>query len=272
MTDIEIYEFDRQGYLILPDFLSRDEVASLGETVDRLEAHALENVDKPPRKWSARDSDYHVNEELGYYVKGEKAEGKTLIIEDFWNADPAFDFLVDHERTMTYARSIVQGHVTINNSEIRIRYTGNQSGTHRPTGDKYTYRFNENGIDCRMIRFIYFVHDVTEEEGAFCVVPGTHKSNLQSPYGRDPDEEPGMVSLEAKAGDVIVCTENLRHGGVTNRSEQTRKTIHVGYGPYWLMSQNISTMDEPQNVLDRTMERYSAEQRALFTPWPDRAK
>ena len=81
-----------------------------------------------------------------------------------------------------------------------------------------------------------------------------------------------MVSLEAKAGDAIVFTENLRHGGVTNRSEQTRKTIHVGYGPYWLMSQNISTMDEPQNVLDRTMERYSAEQRALFTPWPDRAK
>jgi ectoine hydroxylase-related dioxygenase (phytanoyl-CoA dioxygenase family) len=269
MTDIEIYEFDRQGYLVLPDFLMPDEVRLLKEAVDRLEGHALEHVDQPPRKRSARGSEYHVNEELGYHAKGEKADGKTLIIEDYWNADPAFDLLVNHEPTMRYARGIVQGHVTINNSEIRIRYTGNQSGTHRPTGDKYTYRYNETGIDCRMVRFIYFIHDVTEGQGAFCVVPGTHKSNLQSPYENDPDKEPGMVSLEAKAGDAILFTENLRHGGVTNRSAQTRKTIHVGYGPYWLMSQNTSTMDEPQHVLDRTLERYDEKQRALFTPWPD---
>ncbi len=268
MTETEIYEFDRQGYLVLPDFLSPDEVSSLAEAVDRLEAHGLEHVDLPPRKVSAWDSEYHVNEELGYLVKGKRGEGHTLIIEDFWNADPAFDLLVNHEPTMSYARGIVQGHVTINNSEIRIRYTGNQSGMHRPTGDKYTYSYNDNGIDCRMVRFIYFVHDVTEEQGAFCVVPGTHNSHLQAPYKRDPDTEPGVVPLEAKAGDVILFTENLRHGGVTNQSEQTRKTIHVGYGPFWLMSQNAGTMDEPQHVLDRTLERYSEEQRALFTPWP----
>ena len=268
MTEIEIYEFDRQGFLVLPDFLTTDEVGVLAEAVARLEVHALAHVDKPPRKKSAWDSDYHVNEELGYYVKGEKAEGKTLIIEDYWNADPAFDLLVNHEPTMAYARGIVQGHVTINNSEIRIRYTGNQSGTHRPTGDKYTYSYNQDGIDCRMVRFIYFIHDVTAEQGAFCVVPGTHKSNLQAPYDRNPDIEPGMVSLEVKAGDVILFTENLRHGGVTNRSDQPRKTIHVGYGPYWLMSQNISTMDEPQHVVESTFERYSEDQRALFSPWP----
>lgn len=269
MTEEEIYEFDRQGYLVLPDFMTNDEVATLADAVDRLETHGLEHVDKPPRKVSAWDSIYHVNEELGYHVKGAKAEGKTLIIEDFWNADPAFDFLVNHDTTMRYARGIVQGHITINNSEIRIRYKENQSGTHRPTGDKYTYRYNENGIDSRMVRFIYFLHDVTEEQGAFCVVPGTHKSNLQSPYGTNPDVEPGMISLEVNAGDVIVFTENLRHGGVTNRSDQTRKTVHVGYGPFWLMSQNISTMDEPQHVLERTLSRYDKEQRALFTPWPE---
>ena len=26
-----------------------------------------------------------------------------------------------------------------------------------------------------MVRMVYFVHDVSNEEGAFCVVPGTHK-------------------------------------------------------------------------------------------------
>jgi hypothetical protein len=51
------------------------------------------------------------------------------MIEDFWNADPAFDMLLDHPRTLEYIRAIVQGRITINNSEIRIRYTNNASGT-----------------------------------------------------------------------------------------------------------------------------------------------
>ena len=50
-----------------------------------------------------------------------------------------------------------------------------------------------------------------------------------------PDEEPGMVGLPVRAGDAVLFTENLRHGGLTNRSEQPRKTLHVGYGPVWML-------------------------------------
>lgn len=117
---------------------------------------------------------------------------------------------------------------------------------------------------------IYFIHDVTNEQGAFCVVPGTHKSALPCPYDNDPDIEPGMIGLEVKAGDAIFFTEHLQHGGLTNRSDQVRKTIHVGYGPYWMMSQNTSTMDEPQHITPETLARYTREQRSLFRPWPEK--
>ena len=267
MTEIETYEFDRQGYLVLRDFLKPDQIDGLASAVDELEAHALANIDAPPRKMAAWGREYHVNQERGYHAQGGNAEGQTLIIEDFWNAHPAFDILLDHELTMRYIHEIVQGRVTINNSEIRIRYRGNQSGTHRPTGPKYTYAYNSDGIDCRMVRIVYFLQEVDADQGAFCVVPGTHKSNLQSPYGNDPDTEPCMLALEVSAGDAILFTENLRHGGLTNKSDQVRKTIHVGYGPYWLMSQNIATMDEPQYLLDRTRERLTSRQNALFKPW-----
>jgi ectoine hydroxylase-related dioxygenase (phytanoyl-CoA dioxygenase family) len=73
-----------------------------------------------------------------------------------------------------------------------------------------------------------------------------------------------MIGLEARAGDAILFTENLRHGGLTNRSQQTRKTLHIGYGPEWMMSQNIATMDEPQYILPETLARYDAEQKRLF--------
>ncbi|MEE2993425.1 MAG: phytanoyl-CoA dioxygenase family protein [Gemmatimonadota bacterium] len=267
MNDIERYEFDRQGYIIIEQMLNPPEVDSLAAAVDKLETHALAHVNQPPRKKSAWGPEYHHNVDRGYYTQGSNEAGRTLMIEDFWNADARFDLLVNHARTMACIDAIVQDRPTVNNSELRIRYNGNQSGTHggtRMAGRKYRYEYNQNGIDCMMVRMIYFVHDVSNEQGAFCVVPGTHKTNLPCPYGHNPDEEPGMIGLEVKAGDAILFTENLRHGGVTNRSDQVRKTIHVGYGPHWMMSQNIATMDEPPYITEPTMKRWDEAQRALF--------
>jgi ectoine hydroxylase-related dioxygenase (phytanoyl-CoA dioxygenase family) len=61
------------------------------------------------------------------------------------------------------------------------------------------------------------------------VVPGTHKSNMKSPHGNNPDEEPGMIGLPVEAGDAILFTEHLRHGGLTNRRRvkwQIKTTAH----------------------------------------------
>lgn len=79
------------GYLVIEGMLTDSEVASLKAAVDRLEQHAAAHVDLPPRK----------------------------------RADSAFDMLADHGRTMDYIRTVVMPRPTVNNSEIRIRYTGN---------------------------------------------------------------------------------------------------------------------------------------------------
>ena len=271
MNEIEKYEFDRLGYLVIPALLTASEVERLAEAIDALEDLATERLKRPVDKVSAWGPEYRHDRERGYYVQGAREQGKTMIIEDFFNADAAFDMLVDHAPTMDYIRAIVQERPTINNSEIRIRYPGNQTGTHLggPVASKYRYSYTAQGISCMMVRMIYFVHDVGPGEGEFCVVPATHKSNMESPYeGSDPDKEPGMIGLSVKAGDAILFTENLRHGGLTNRSKQTRKTLHVGYGPYWMKSQNIATMDEEPNILPGTFARYRPEQRLLFRAWP----
>ncbi|HZT44178.1 MAG TPA: phytanoyl-CoA dioxygenase family protein [Chthonomonadaceae bacterium] len=266
MDKYEAYEFDRQGFLIIRQMLTSAEVAALAAAIDRLEAYALEHVDSPPQKRALWGPIYHQHPEKGFFVHGSNAYGQTMMVEDFFNADPTFDFLVDHEKTMAYIRAIVQGPIRINNSEIRIRYPGNATEVHMggPIDHKYRYAFNNRGIDCMMVRMVYFVQDVTNAQGAFCAVPGTHKSHFNSPYELGPDEEPGMVGLEVQAGDAILFTENLRHGGFTNRSQQVRKTLHVGYGPAWMMSQNISTMDEPQNITEETLARYTDRQKSLF--------
>ena len=272
MNEIERYEFDRVGYLTIPGLLTNDQVKRLAAAIDELEDEAASRAALPPRRISPTGrSEYHHNTERGYFVSGARERGSTLIIEDFFNADPAFDLLVAHALTMSYIDAIVQERATINNSEIRIRYPGNQTGTHMggPISPKHMYSYNQAGFNCMMVRMIYFVHDVEPDDGPFCVVPATHKSKMNSPYqGRNPDEEPGMIGLPVQAGDGILFTENLRHGGLTNRSERTRKTIHIGYGPFWMKSQNIATMDEDQYILPRTYGRYSPAQRQLFRAWP----
>jgi hypothetical protein len=268
MDTIEKYEFDRLGYLVIPNLLTAEEVKPLAAAVDELEAHALDHVTQPPRKldpWGFK-MEYH-RSDRGYHTWGEKAHGKTLMIEDFWNATPAFDFLINHAKTMAYIGAVLQGRATINNSEIRIRYPGNATGAHMggPISHKYRYAFTKGEIDCMMVRMVYFLHDVGPDEGVFSVVPGTHKSNYTTPYPqKSPDEEPGMIGLPVKAGDAIFFTENTRHGGLVNRSEKTRKSLHIGYGPHWMMSQNIATGDEPYHITDATRQRLTKEQAELF--------
>ena len=270
MNNLEMYEFDRTGYLIIKGMLPDSIVKNLAQAMDEVEAHALANVKKPPQLKAAWGPIFHRNAERGYNAQGGCGEGKTLIVDDFWNASPAFDVLLNHERTNAYISTIVQERFTVNNSELRFRYQGNESGSHMggPLDHKYRYTFAAGKPDCMMVRMIYFVHDVGLKNGAFCVVPGTHKTAMTSPYGHNPHEEPGMIGLEARAGDAILFTENLRHGGLTNRSTDTRKTIHVGYGPMWMMSQNLCTMDEPQYLTDATKARLTPQQLALFKAWP----
>ena len=84
MTGTEKYEFDRQGFIVLPDFLSQQEVECLKYAIQKLEKHARKNYQLEPR--NARKPNYHFNSEGGYHVTGGHQHGQTLIIEDFFKS------------------------------------------------------------------------------------------------------------------------------------------------------------------------------------------
>ena len=209
---------------------------------------------------------------MGYHVQGSNAEGRTIIIEDFWNADPAFDLLLGHEPTMKYVHAAVQGRPTINNSEIRIRYTGNQSRNHgsgaREANGKYRYDFNSHGIDCMMVRMVYFIHDVSNEQGAFCVVPGTHKATSRVRTTPTPTSSRGSSASRSGQGRGILHREPEARGadeplrpGAQDPARRVR--------PHFMMSQNIATMDELPYITDGTRARLSEDQYNLFRPYPE---
>ena len=169
MSAAEQYEFDRSGYLILRDFMTPEQTESLKIATEKLEAHSNSQLPAgnggmplPPHKRAPWGGTYHYDEELGYHcnhvgeVDGNGANGgASTIIEDYFNADPAFDVLIDHPKTMAYINTIIQDRATINNSEIRLRYSGNYSPSHQPGAQasgppkgKYQYQVTNGDSKC----------------------------------------------------------------------------------------------------------------------------
>ena len=280
MDDLERYQFDLNGYLHVKGILSPQEVERALSAMEALEDRFVASINAHPKYHSLQfKMDYHYDPELGTstYEANHGGGGPQYVVDDFLNADPAFDFFVGHQKTMEYVNELAEAPVKIMSSELRYRHCGNITGTHMggPIDRRNRYMFINDPtpspdnkprrqFDLLAVRFLYALHDVPVENGPLCVVPGSHKSNFQSPYGGDPVREPGMVPLPMEAGDALIFTENLRHGGYPNVMERVRKTVHICFTPAWVGSQSPAHWNDDVFVTPEAWSRYTEEQRALL--------
>lgn len=282
MNDLERYQFDLNGFLHVKGILSSHEVAQALAAADALEERIRSTATAEPKYHSLHfKTDYHYDEQTGTssYESNHGGGGPQYIVDDFLNADPAFDLFVGHGRTLDYVRELAESPFKIVSSELRYRHRGNITGTHMggPIDRRNRYTFVNDptpGVglnagrqfDLLFVRVLYALHDVPLENGPLCVVPGSHKSNYHSPYGADPLGEPGMVPLPMAAGDAIFFTENLRHGGFPNVMERVRKTVHLCFAPAWVGSQSPAHWDGDVFVTPEAWARYGEAQRELLPP------
>jgi hypothetical protein len=180
---------------------------------------------------------------------------------------------------MDLVNDMVLGPVALSSAELRYRYQHSKTASHMcgPVDARNAYRYAgkpiknsgggnmlHRGIDLVSLRVLIALHDIDRDNGPLCVSPATHKSNLWSPYGGEPDQDPTMVSLPMKAGDVILFTEALRHGGMPNRVPHVRKTIHLCYNCDWAGSPSPVHWNGPMRFRKETWAILTDEQRALF--------
>ena len=148
--------------------------------------------------------------------------------------DPMFFQTIDHSRVMPLVEGIMGEHIILGSLNARIVRPGDgKQGLHSDV----PLPLHRYGFDAPvMMNTIWPLHDYTLENGATCVVPGTHQSHLsEPPAGFDTCYE---VQVEAKAGSVIVINGQTWHGGGENRSNDVRAAMfgHYRYAE-WLRFQ-----------------------------------
>ncbi len=278
MSPEELYLFDLNGFLLVRNMLDEAHLVEMRRVVDEIEPHVVENVNKPPYHYGWAHIRYHNDPQYRYLSYRLQNGGDQYIVDDFINISPVFDYVVGHERTMKYVADFVCGPVCLRSMELRYRYPGNSTPTHmggqidlrnryvfhgrviRDTELGLTYR----NIDLSVIRVVYALHDISMRDGPLCMVPGSHKGNLSSPFGTQPELEPYMLGIEMKAGDAVFFTENTRHGGLPVTGSKTRKTIHLAYYPVWAGSMSPAHFYSSPNLPDETISRLPDPKRLLF--------
>jgi hypothetical protein len=103
---------------------------------------------------------------------------------------------------------------------------------------------------------LWMLDDVTPDNGALRIVPGTHRAGrLPGDALADPTApHPEQIVVTGRAGDVLVLDAHAWHGGLANRTARPRRALHAYY----------CRQDKPQQQYQKALLR--PEVQARLTP------
>lgn len=228
LTDAQQTKWATDGYLVLEQALSPDEVAHLIEQVDRLR-------DTPGWEpgWGSADSEMP----RGHYAwlpRSTNPDTESFIDRrDLLAYDQAFIDLIDRPNVFDLIVDIMGPYLLHSMSQAIVRASndGFAGYTHTDGGEALRrIRVTETSLPLA-IKALYLLTDVEgPDAGNFTVFPGSH----MRPFPEDPQElptphTPGAVPLSGKAGDCVIFPHSLWHGPSPNHSGRARKTLLYNY-------------------------------------------
>jgi len=225
MTEEEKFIVDLEGYLIIKNVLTANEVAEMNQMID--------DGDKsgPPSTWGEPFKNLidhptilpYLLELIGPYVR------------------------IDHD----YAIFMQPG--TRTGGHLHGGEDGGGPGG--PEGDHW-YKYRDGIIRNGLCVATYNLAPVKVGDGGFACVPGSHKSNLLINCPDDVrrfERRPHYVAQPAvDAGDVIFFTEALIHGTMPWDGQQERRALLYKYSPgHSAWSGNYYDPNQYSNLTER---------------------
>ena len=229
MNEYEQYIFDLNGYLVIEDILTTDQVAALNEALDR-------NLPAPDERPAAGLNEGSVKLSGAH---GRGTFGGCLDWPEPW-CDP-FRALMALPPALRYMVATIgddlrfEGLTGITNtrgSEGQILHGGGVG--HSPDLEQgFFHRVEQGRIRNGLMAIAYLLTDVNPGDGGFCCIPGSHKANFFCSWDMRRLEigEEFVRHIPVKAGSAILFTEALTHGALPWTAAHQRRMAIMRYGP-----------------------------------------
>jgi hypothetical protein len=237
---IDEYMFDLNGFLILRNVLSPQEVADCKATIASI-----------PR--SLPRLGWH-----GYVQREDHPEHRGISYQQIYEL-PAFTKLIDHPNYINYVARFVGGQdcfdyhhgpLYIDENFVTIRGPGDSIPLHAGGHDickRMQFRYHNGRFACGQVNVLIAYTDIGPGDGATMVIPGSHKSNICHPAFLIPDQHqqwgegtggsvdgiPGAIEVHINAGDAILFVDATCHGSARRTNPGERLISVFRYGASW---------------------------------------
>ena len=237
LTDEQWDHWDREGYLLLKQVISPDEIRGILKSVDAV-------IEDYVRDQRGGKNDGHP---LG--------QGAFTIIRAIERTH-ALDGLTDHPNTFGAILALMGPYLQIMGTQIYVRHPSAEAllGFHTDAGPSMQRIHPHPESLPIQFKIQFFLTDVSQlDSGNFMLTPGTHLK----PF---PEERPAKgefpkhaVQLLAEAGDAVIFPWALWHGVGPNKTDRIRKSVTFRYGQMWSRPYDYEKL--PAQVSDRMTPR-----------------
>jgi ectoine hydroxylase-related dioxygenase (phytanoyl-CoA dioxygenase family) len=257
MNEREKYLFDLQGYIVLEDVLSPEQLQACNDAIDA------------QRATIRRRSGDELLSGGSQALVGEQGRGDIGGMLT-WPAPHCriWRELLIHPRVVECLREILDDGFRLDHLYGILMTTGTEGhvlhgGGHAANPTHY-YRFRNNQMRCGLTVVSYVLTDQGPGDGGFACVPGSHKSNYPAPpeLRRLEDDLGCVVQPTARAGSVIVFTEALTHGTLPWNAAHERRAMLYKYSPGAI---SYSSSYLPGGV-GEAIDEFTPAQRAVLEP------
>jgi ectoine hydroxylase-related dioxygenase (phytanoyl-CoA dioxygenase family) len=272
MDEYEKYLFDLNGYLVLEDVLTPQEVAACNEAMDR-HAERIRSEEEAKSGMSGATA-FKGDRGLGYFT--------GMLTWDMPWCQPFRDMLA-HPRVMSCLSEMLGEAFRLDHIYgITMRKdTGGLSlhgGGHLRHNLVDYYGFLNDRMCCGVTVVSWALTDSGPGDGGFACIPGSHKANY--PLPRDMarlEKDLGVVEqVPVKAGSVIIFPEALAHGTLPWKADHERRSVLYKYAPGAMTHNPPDSSKHPTVVTDtlnyrprgieEVLDELTPVQRALLEP------
>jgi len=212
LTDQQRILFEANGFLVVPNALSADELTEVRAAADTAEA-----------RWHANPS-----------LPGQRTEVLNQIQSPIEYDDRLLKLLW-HPKVFPLVRAIVGSDVQMIDNDYFItppHTPRSHAGWHHDVGMLGVY----HPRSVMMVKTFFLLTDVDADSGGTSMVPGSHRfpADFQFPRVDDPRDMPGAIQMTGKAGTAYLFNGRTYHCAVNNNSDHPRRVLIYNYGHFWM--------------------------------------